>query len=209
MAFFVLSCTSEGTSNVKRFRMVDYGDLTAYAGPSPSGSIIWKDGQNNEIANKDSLRNVLMNKYFKTLHTAERKYIQKISFEFADGQVTYLDENEKNACLLDVFNQDGSLFGKKRINLVVSTYEFKNDSLYIHLDGGKYFFAAKRTNTGDTLMIQRGFSYYSTALNTGTRVDTTGVVDKDIVLGYAGYSSLGNMVDGDTILYCNAEYKIY
>lgn len=210
MAFFVFSCTSEGTSSVKRSRTVDYGDLTIYGGASPSGPVkYWEDGQGNEISNKDSLRNILMNKYFKSLPTAERKYIQKISFEFTDGRVTYLDENENNAYLLDILDQDGNFVEKKRINLVVSTYEFKNDSLYIHLDNGNRFFAATRSKIGDTLTIQRGFSYYLTPMDSVVRMDTTGIVDRDIVLGYAGYSSLSDMVTGDTIVYSNAKYKIY
>lgn len=205
----LISCTSDDTSNLKRCKTIDISGLTLYGGPPNAGKIDYESDDEAKKIGLDDYRMRLVNRYFGLPFDEEKKHIQKISFEFEGNRVTYIDENNAGAYPLDILDQKGDIIDKRKINQIVSTYEFQNDSLFIYLDDGNRFFAAGRTKTGDTLVVKRGFSFYRKASGSAIKMDTTRIIDSRIAFGYAGYSGVDNMLKGDTVVFCNVIYKIY
>jgi len=209
ISVILISCTSEGTSRLKRCKTVDLGTLTIYGGPPNAGEVHYENDSLAKVLGIDQYRTRLANRYLGLPFDREKKHIQKISFEFEDNRVTYVDENSTDAYPVEIKDENGNIVDKRIINQIVSTYEFENDSLFIYLNNGSRFFAAIGSSVNDTLILKRGFSFYPTTSGTEVKMDTTRTIDENIVVGYSKYNNMSELQNGDTIVFCNVEYKIY
>lgn len=191
----VYACTSDGENKTVRYSGSDLSGLTMYAG-SDNGMIEVKIG-GDSVANIDSLKRVLVTKHFGSLFTNDRNRFDgsNISYEFYNGKVTYINRNKEDS-----------------VNLLVSEYEFRNDTLWINMDvdGKKQLFAGLGTSPDD-IHYNSGFAHFKgvyqgkdTTMLFMTR-DTL-ITDEVLSKRFGFATDLSNMTVKDTIVWCNVNY---
>lgn len=188
----VYACTSDGESRVTRFTGSDLSELEIYYGSDNGVQTVNIGG--DTIQNMDSLKLAIMNNYFKSLFNTDRGRFSggDITYNFGDNRVTYI--NRRN----DTINQ------------IVSTYEFRNDSLFIDLSNGRQFFAGLGSSISDIHFVS-GFAYFKGMYQGKDTIMT--MVKSDTLLtnqmlsekfGFA--EDLSDMTANDTIVWCNVKY---
>ncbi|NDV94130.1 hypothetical protein D0T84_04250 [Dysgonomonas sp. 521] len=182
---FVLAytaCSGDGENNVIRYSKTDIADFKIYIGSSQGGKeYVFPLDQNGSA---DSAKSVALSGYMSSAYNAN--LYNDFKAEFNDGMLTYTDST-----------------GYTKI---VSTYEFKGDSLFIFKTGGVPRFVA--VGSMDSLYRTRYISrYWDSQREKDTVRVHTDVQTLDKVLQYAGYSGLQDMKDiSDTVMWCNVKY---
>jgi len=163
---------------VKGVTYVDLSDLVVYkGGPSGAEEIVYNDLKNRTLATY----------FFKTLYQSD--YYNKYTLDFYENRLTYIFLNRADS--------------ERKI---VSTYEFKDDKLYI-LTADTLKFVAYG-NSPDNLYMQRSIARYPLpGQDKDTIVAFDVTIGADTILKLAGYESLEELkVSTDTIVWCNIKY---
>lgn len=174
----LVSCSSDSDEidDILKVVTVDLSDLSVYAG-SANGGV--------EVQFNNLKRTELAQRFFEGQYNY--RLYDTISIQFNNEKLTY------------EYRQSGVT------RKIVSTFEFKADSLFINRVDGKPIFVA--LGSADNLYRMKGLSRYRFE---GTN-DTVQVFDEvlslDKMLQKRGLSSLKDMTDPtDTIVWCNAIY---
>jgi len=178
---FVLLCVgcssdSDEIDDILTVVTVDLSDFTVYAG-SANGGV--------EVQFNDLKRTELAQRFFAGRYNY--RLYDTISIQFNNEKLTY------------EYGQSGI---KKKI---VSTFEFKGDSLFINKSDGTKAFVA--LGTLDNLYRLQGLSRYRLTEEKDTIRVFNEVLSLDKMLQVRGLTSLKDMTDPtDTLVWCNATY---
>ncbi|MDR1881546.1 MAG: hypothetical protein LBR26_02040 [Prevotella sp.] len=182
MLVFAACGSDDGVSAVKRWTGTnDISDFHAYVGAT--GGAIPLTYAPDSKGKTDSARNVFFNRKMASVYNSA--LFKSMTVEFHEDKTTCVDSA-----------------GSRK---TVSTFRFKNDSLFI-LKGGKDSFVA--IGNTDTLYRTKSYARY-TSPKTGN--DTVsyhnGLLDPDRMARFAGFSDAAAMIDPkDTIIWLNAKY---
>lgn len=176
------ACSGDGENNIIRYSKTDISDFKIYIGSSQGGEEYTFPLDQNGSA--DSAKSVALSEYMSSAYNAN--LYNNFKAEFNDDILTYTDST-----------------GYTKI---VSTYEFREDSLFIFKTGGISRFVA----VGDMESLYRT-RYISRYWDSQKGIDTvrvhTDAQTLDKVLQYAGYDGLQDMTDvSDTVMWCNVKY---
>ncbi|WP_165021306.1 hypothetical protein [Dysgonomonas sp. ZJ279] len=183
-SLFLLSCGSDdGKSSVMRWTGENnISDFKRYVGTPDGGRefvIEGVDGNGNPI-NVDSVKNAEVRRRFND--------------SYKDGLFTYMTVEFNN----DIITYVDSM-------KIVSTYQFKNDSLFVLRSDKKLIYVA--TGNTDSLYRVEGLLYYQLSDKEPQIISSDKSVDLETALKSAGYSSLQEMKNPlDTIIWCNVKY---
>lgn len=181
------ACTSDGNSRLVRYKTSDLAELKMYVG---SANGVQDIDLITISQNVDSLRDAIASRYFGASYSKDREMYQgdQVSYEFVDDRITYIN---------------------RATNVqLVSTYEFRNDSLFIDLSDATQYYAGLGESQ-DSIFFRRGFA-------SSRRLDPTQnkvILLKDTLLTnavlaaeYGFNEDLSDMTDRDTIVWCNVRY---
>lgn len=197
------SCMSDSENNVVRFSKSDLSDLKrVYYNAKEGVKTENIEGRANQ--DTDSLQWAIMNQYFKTQFTSDRGRLEGgvITYEFSDNRVTYINLKD---------TAGGQL---------ISTYEFRNDSLFIDRYNKGQLFAGLGSSISD-IHYHSGFAYHYYYVDSITpKKDTIKVLKDNIlftqdqlltnkILGdkFGFKEDLSDMTQRDTIVWCNVKYR--
>lgn len=193
ITLFFVCCSDDENSSLLRTRERDLSDLEIYIG-SPSGGYSIDlatayNRPNHEVKDVDSLRTVILRRYFLADYNAFNSYYSRITFEFNGDKLTYINYN----------GQDGQQ--------VVSGYFFANsDSLFIEVKDKDPMFLA----TGNEKELRKtvGFIRYpDQPASVELYRDTANIVDIEKALSLSYLTGLSAMTNPeDTIIFCNVGY---
>lgn len=195
----LVACTSEGENRLVRYKTSDLSELKVYVG-SERGvknidlrTFFAMDTVPADKVNTDSLRRVMATRYFGNLSSSDRGKFEggQVSYEFADGRVTYISRSNESD-----------------VHLLVSTYEFRNDSLFIDMNNGVQHFAGLGTSE-DSIFYRRSFAASrraETGLNKIVMLKDTLLTNEVLGERYGFKEDLSDMTERDTIVWCNVRY---
>ncbi|MDR1714245.1 MAG: hypothetical protein LBS20_00195 [Prevotella sp.] len=183
MVAFAACGTDDGVSPIKRWTGTnDITDFQAYVGATGGAKPITY--ALDTMGRTDSARNAFYTRKMNSVYNAN--LFKEMSIYFNEDKVTYVDS--------------------VGLYKIVSTYHFKNDSLFVLKNGNKNLFIAM--GNMDTLYRTKGYARY---ISPKTGNDTTSYHDfpltPDIVAKLAGFPGAAAMEsDNDTIVWLNAKY---
>ena len=175
---FVSCGDDDKLTTEKTVSYIDISDLIVYKGSANGAEeIIYNNLKNRTLATY----------FFKTSY--QPTYFKDYSLDFYEGRLTYvfLDKNNN---------------GRK----IVSTYEFKDDKLYI-LNADTLKFVAYGDNPNSLYMLKSIARYPLPGLGRDTIQIFDVAIGADTILKLAGHTSLDDLkLSTDTIVWCNIKY---
>lgn len=196
------SCMSDSENREVRFSKSDLSELTIYYGSKEGVKTVEIGG--DSIQDMDSLHLAIMNNYFKSQFRSDRERFEGggVRYEFSNNRVTYINRNNTS------------------LGQLVSTYEFRDDSLFIDLSDGSQYFAGLGTSPSD-IHYHSGFAYYYFYEDSITpKKDTLKVLrdstiftkdelltNKLIAEKFGFTEDFSDMAAKDTIVWCNVIYR--
>lgn len=192
-----ISCSDSGDSNIIRLSRLDYSDIRFWVG-SPSGGIELTDLQTvfstpkHVVTDLDSLKRQLLTKHFSIQYLGYNSNFSNITFEFIEGS-ELLAYNNANS---------------NANNQIISTYFFRNDSLFINVLGSDPKFLAEGSSDAELRRMGTFMKYPATAVaDWQVESDTTTLFDIDDAVAKSYFGSLAAMTNPlDTIIVSNVAY---
>lgn len=192
------SCTSDGDATNMQMKLRDMSDLKVYVG-TPSGATevdISTAYRKKPITNLDSLKLALGRQYFATPLAIVSDSCSKITYEFLNNKLIYIN---------DYTNTNNNLVNYKQI---LSPYTFRNDSLFANLSSGSKVYVGLGENE-KKIYANIGFILYPKEAAEGRNINQTSTstvnLKKAIKLSYL--NSEADMTNPkDTIVVCNVKF---